>query len=211
MGVVSSSGVVGIVYMASMHYSIIMPVISIHPKISCRVKESEYFGSLTWKRGNPDLALATGFPRHALLKVGDIIETNGYSDIFPPDIPIGYVYKVVNSEDGMSYSLKIKLYTDFKNLREVSILTDYQAPERITLEEKADSLNIDKEDTESPVGESKKTQAARQAEEEKLLEEARKAIAARKAEEARKENKQQGEGERTEDGDKTEYTNTTTP
>lgn len=141
MGVVSSGGVVGIVYMSSQHYSIVLPVISIHSKISCRVKESEYFGTLTWKRVSPDIAYATGFPRHAKIKLGEIIETNGYSDIFPPDIPIGEVINISNSEDGMSYMLKVKLFTDFKNLREVSVITNYRTPERIRLEEVADSLN----------------------------------------------------------------------
>ena len=145
MGVVSSSGIVGIVYMTSKHYSIVMPVISIHSKISCRIKGSEYFGSLIWKRGSPDIAYATSIPRHAQIKKGDIIETNGYSDIFPPNIPIGYSFKTMNSEDGMSYTLKVQLYTDFKNLREVSVITNYASPERTTLEEAAESLNLDDE------------------------------------------------------------------
>lgn len=159
MGVVSSKGVVGIVYMTSEHYSIVMPIISIHSKISCRIRETEYFGSLTWKRGSADVALATGFPRHAKLKRGEIIETNGYSDIFPPSIPIGYVFKIMNSDDGMSYMLKVQLYTDFKNLREVSIITNYKAPERIRLEEEAEALNLD--DEESELNEKKPTEAAK--------------------------------------------------
>lgn len=156
MGVVSSSGIVGIVYMTSKHYSIVMPVISIHSKISCRIKNSEYFGSLIWKRGNPDVAYATGFPRHAQINKGDTIETNGFSDIFPPDIPVGYVFKTLNSEDGMSYMLKVKLNTDFKNLREVSVITNYKSPERVRLEEKADSLNIDDDEESLKAEEAKK-------------------------------------------------------
>ena len=143
MGVVSSGGVVGIIYMTSKHYSIIMPLISIHSKVSCRLRDSEYFGSLIWKRGNPDVAYATGFPRHATIKAGEILETNGFSDIFPPDIPIGKVTKIKNSEDGMSYMLKVKLFTKFKNLREVSVITNYKSPERMHLEAEADTLNGD--------------------------------------------------------------------
>lgn len=167
MGVVSSGGVVGIVYMTSRHYSIVMPIISIHSKISCRVKNTEYFGSLTWKRGNPDVAYATGFPRHASLNIGDTIETNGFSDIFPPDVPIGTVFKVANSEDGMSYMLKVKLFTDFKNLREVSVITNYQSPERVRLEEEADSLNVDKDEAVNPEELKKLEEEMKKAEEEK--------------------------------------------
>lgn len=179
MGVVSSGGVVGIVYMTSQHYSVILPVISIHSKISCRVQESEYFGTLTWKRISPDIAYATGFPRHAKIKVGEIIETNGFSDIFPPNIPIGEVISVVNSEDGMSYMLKVKLFTDFKNLREVSVITNFHSPERVRLEEKADSLNIDEEPDITKAEEEK-------AEMKKIEEELKEAEKIKKEEEAKR-------------------------
>jgi len=142
MGVVSSSGVVGIVYMVSDHYSIVMPLLNESSKISCRVKDSEYFGTLRWERGKPDVALASGFPRHAKFKTGQVVETNGFSDIFPAGIPIGYVFKIQNSTDGMSYQLRLQLYTDFKCLRYVSVIADYTQPERKQLEEKADSLSL---------------------------------------------------------------------
>ena len=48
MGVVCSQGVVGIVYMTSEHYSIVMPILHVNSKISCRLRNSEYFGSLIW-------------------------------------------------------------------------------------------------------------------------------------------------------------------
>ena len=41
------------------------------------------------------------------------VETNGFSDIFPEHIPIGKVERVEDSADGLSYSLAVKLYTDF--------------------------------------------------------------------------------------------------
>lgn len=207
MGVVSSSGIVGIVYMTSKHYSIVMPVISIHSKISCRIKNSEYFGSLIWKRGNPDVAYATGFPRHAQINKGDTIETNGFSDIFPPDIPVGYVFKTLNSEDGMSYMLKVKLNTDFKNLREVSVITNYKSPERVRLEEKADSLNIDDTDESLKAEEAKKIaeELKKDAiEAEKVLEEK-----AKQEEKARKalEELENGGGEQNSTEEKTENEN----
>ena len=69
-----------------------------------------------------------------------MVETNGYSDIFPAGIPIGYVMKIGDSADGMSYLLKVGLFANFQTLREVSVITNYSQPERRLLEEKADSL-----------------------------------------------------------------------
>ncbi|MBQ9666588.1 MAG: rod shape-determining protein MreC [Bacteroidaceae bacterium] len=139
MGVVCSRGVVGIVYMTSRHYSIVMPLLNVNSKVSCRLRKSEYFGSLIWKRGHADISYATSIPRHAKVQKKDIVETNGFSDIFPPGIPIGYVQGIDDSSDGMSYLLRVKLFANFATLREVSVITNYQSPERHFLEEQAEN------------------------------------------------------------------------
>lgn len=139
MGVVCSRGVVGIVYMTSSHYSIVMPLLNVNSKISCRLRNSEYFGSLIWQRGNADIAYVTSVPRHAPVQKKDIVETNGYSDIFPPGLPIGVVQKIGDSPDGMSYFLRVKLFANFSTLREVSVITNYSSPERRMLEDLAEN------------------------------------------------------------------------
>ena len=138
MGVINSRGVIGIVYMTSQHYSIVMPILNEDSKISCRLRKSEFFGSLVWKRGKADIAYVTSVPRHAQVEKKDIVETNGYSDIFPPGLPIGVVQNVGDSPDGMSYFLRVKLFANFSTLRHVSIITNYHAPERRLLEEMAE-------------------------------------------------------------------------
>lgn len=142
MGVVCSSGVVGVVYLTSKHYSIVMPLLNVNCRISCRLAQSEYFGTLEWERGNTRSTYATGFPRHTKVRVGEILETNGYSDIFPPGLPIGEVSKIGDSEDAMSYRIKVRLYTNFETLRNVSVITNYIHAERRELE---DSVQVNEE------------------------------------------------------------------
>lgn len=138
MGVVCSQGVVGIVYMTSEHYSIVMPILHVNSKISCRLRNSEYFGSLIWQRGYADIAYVTSIPRHAEVAPKDVVETNGFSDIFPPGLPIGMVHRINDSTDGISYMLRVKLFTNFTTLRNVSVITNYQSAERRQLEEMAE-------------------------------------------------------------------------
>lgn len=141
MGVVCSNGAVGIVYLTSAHYSIVIPLLSTQSKVSCRLRNSEYFGTLVWKQGRTDITYCTGIPRHANFREHEIVETNGYSDIFPPGIPIGYVMKKMDSDEGMFYKLKIGLFANFSTLRDVSVITNYTKKERADLEAKADSLS----------------------------------------------------------------------
>ena len=134
MGVICSGGVVGIVSMTSAHYAIVMPLINKKSLISCRLNTSNYFGTIQWKQGDIEYAQVVGVPRHAEVKVGEKVETNGFSDIFPPGIPIGDVIKVEDSADGLSYMLTVRLTTDFANLRDVSVIVNYHHPERRELE-----------------------------------------------------------------------------
>ena len=137
MGVVGPTGVVGIVYLASAHYAIVIPLLNEDTQISCRLRGSSYFGTSRWRQGDPSVSYVTGIPRHAVVRVGDMVETNGYSDIFPEGIPVGRVEAVSDANDGMTYELTIRLSTDFSTLRNVSVLTGYQSPERKELEAEA--------------------------------------------------------------------------
>ena len=140
MGVICSRGVVGIVSMTSEHYSIVMPLVNTTSSISCRLSKSLYFGTMKWQRGAINISYVTDVPRHAKIKSGETVETNGYSDIFPAGLPIGQVLNFENSADGMAYHLRVKLFTDFSTLRDVSVIADYVNKERKLLEAQADSL-----------------------------------------------------------------------
>ena len=144
MGVVCSAGIVGIVYLTSRHYAIVLPIISSKTNISCMVMNTNYFGTLQWKRGATNIAYLNDVPRHANVRTGEIIETNGYSAVFPRGIPVGRVLETGDSPDGLAYSLKVMLFTDFATLRDVSVITNYDRAERIMLEQKADSLETGK-------------------------------------------------------------------
>lgn len=122
MGVVSGNGVVGIVYLVSPHYSVLIPVLNSHSSISCMIDKRGYFGYLHWNGGYVHLAYVDDIPRHAHFKIGDWVVTSGYSSVFPTGIPVGQIRYVFNSPDGLSYRLKIKLSTDFGNLRDVAVI-----------------------------------------------------------------------------------------
>lgn len=139
MGVVSSTGVVGIVYMASRHYAVVMPLLNTNAHISCRLRGAGYFGTMVWLHGDATRCYVRGIPRHAQVKAGDVVETNGYSDIFPAGVPVGTVETVRDASDGMTYELTVLLATDFTTLRNVSVLTDYTSSERRELERQVDA------------------------------------------------------------------------
>ena len=129
MGVVSGTGVVGIVSQVTPHYALVMSVLNSHSSISCRLRGTEYFGYMKWKGGRTLRASMDEVPRHARIKKGDVVETSGFSAVFPPGIFLGKVAEIHNSSDGMAYELEILLSTDIANIRHVNVIQNQSKEE----------------------------------------------------------------------------------
>lgn len=141
MGVVGGGGVVGIVYLTGPHYSLVMPVTNRKSSISCRIRGQNYFGYLQWDGSSMVSAYVDDVPRYAKVKRGDIVETSGYSAVFPPGIFVGRIRNIMNSSDGQSYRLDITLGTNFANLRDVAVVTTPYKAEIDTLQTRASRLS----------------------------------------------------------------------
>ena len=115
MGVVDGNGIVGIVYETSPSYSVVISVLNSKSNISCKIIGSDYFGYLKWEHGDS---------RYAYLKD------------FPEGIMVGTVDDMSDSNDGLSYLLKIKLATDFGKLSDVRVVARTGQEEQKKLENK---------------------------------------------------------------------------
>lgn len=133
MGVVCGTGVVGIVYLVSQHYSVVIPVLNVKSNISCKIQNRGYFGYLRWKGGVSEYAYLEEVPRHAHFKLGDNVVTSGYSAVFPPGVLVGKILHVFNSSDGLSYRVMLKVSTDFGKLRDVCVIDDTPMRERLEI------------------------------------------------------------------------------
>ena len=144
MGVACGNGVVGIVYLVSDHYSVVIPALNANSsRISCAIRNRDYFGYLHWTGGDPTIAYVEDIPRHAHFKKGEWVVTSGYSSIFPSGVLVGKIEKVFNSNDGLSYKLQVRLSTDFSRLRDVVVVSDKSISERVKLLEAArDSIRL---------------------------------------------------------------------
>ena len=141
MGVINGNGVVGIVYQTSANYSVVIPILNSKSSISCKIKRSDYFGFLKWDGGSSECATVKDMPRHSLFSLGDTIVTSGHSAVFPGGIPIGTVEDMSDSHDGLSYLLKVKLFTDFGRLNDVRVIAQKGQEEQIELEQKVKGGN----------------------------------------------------------------------
>lgn len=137
MGVACGNGIVGIVYLVSDHYAVVISALNDKSNISCALQGRDYFGYLHWAGGRSDEAYIDDIPRHAKFHVGDTVVTSGYSAVFPKGVLVGKVTKAFNSADGLSYRLQVKLSTDFGRLRDVCVIDDAAVREQRQLQQAA--------------------------------------------------------------------------
>jgi rod shape-determining protein MreC len=136
MGVLSASGVVGVVVNTSPHFSTAISLLNIKYKLSGKIKRNNYYGPLAWDGKETQYSYLTDISRYADFTPGDTIVTSGYSTVFPKDLPVGYVVDAQRQRDDNYISLRVRLFTNFNNLSEVLIVTNRLQAEQQELEER---------------------------------------------------------------------------
>jgi rod shape-determining protein MreC len=122
MGVVSPNGIVGIVMNVTANRSIVLPVLNLEFRLSCKMKNNNYFGSLVWDGKDPRYTYLQELPRHVDFDLKDTIVTSGYSSIFPEGLLVGTITDSQKQKNDNYNSLKIKLFTDFSTLNNVWVI-----------------------------------------------------------------------------------------
>lgn len=137
MAVISHDGVVGIVSGVSSHFSTVIPLLNIDLRISSKIKNTGYFGSLHWDGKDPRTAVLHEIPHHVTLNRGDTIVTSGFSAIFPEGISVGTISDY-DIKGGNFFTISVDLSTDFRNLNHTYVIENIFREELLELENTAD-------------------------------------------------------------------------
>lgn len=121
MGVVDHNGVVGVVNVVGRHAARVISLLNPDMKLSCKLRATDYFGTMTWDGHDPEHAVLKELPKHGEYNVGDTVITSGYSAIFPEGIIVGTVEKKIKNTDSFA-SLVVKLATNFSQLSDVRVI-----------------------------------------------------------------------------------------
>ncbi|MBO4264262.1 MAG: rod shape-determining protein MreC [Bacteroidales bacterium] len=119
-GIITSRGVVGIVYAVDRHYAYGLTLMNPKVSVSARVGETGLVAPLQWSGRRSDQAFLQDVPIHYAVSPGDTILTSGFSSIYPAGIPIGVV-KGSRLVNGISNQVEIRMFEDFSTLRYVIV------------------------------------------------------------------------------------------
>jgi rod shape-determining protein MreC len=128
-GVIGENGVIGITKAVNENYTTVMSIFNSQTKISARIKDKGYFGSLVWSN-NGDVRYMTlnDIPKHVPIKLGDKVETSGYSNLFPSGIMLGKIVGKKIPPGSSTYELKVKLYQDMTKIKFAYVVINYETP-----------------------------------------------------------------------------------
>jgi len=133
MAVVNSKGIIGITDQTQNLYTRVQSILNKNSRINARLKNSNYYGTLNWNGKDYRTVQLSDLPRQAPLKIGDTIETDGKSTIFPEGILIGTISKV-DTGNTVDNKVDIKLFNDMSNLRYIYVIKNLHKEEIQSLE-----------------------------------------------------------------------------
>lgn len=134
MGVVSPVGVVGIVKDVSENFSTVYSMLHSDSKISGKVGTDEIIGTVIWQGEHYRRAELTDIARHHQIEKGDTVFTSSFSQIFPANVPIGYISSFTVNKAYDFYEIKLDLATDFSKVSEVYVIISHKSAEQLKLE-----------------------------------------------------------------------------
>ena len=122
MGVICDQGIVGIVEDTSRYFCKVISILHTKSRVSAAVisrdtankKNNDTFGVLVWDYGHSDYANLTDIPRYHEVKVGDTIQTSGYSFAFPKGYPIGVIESIPGPDPIKTsmHAIRVRLSND---------------------------------------------------------------------------------------------------
>lgn len=128
-GVIGENGVIGITKAVNDNYTTVMSIFNSQTKISARIKDKGYFGSLIWSNnGDVRFMMLNDIPKHVPIKLGDKVETSGYSNLFPSGILLGKIVGKRIPPGSSTYELKVKLYQDMTKIKFAYVVINFETP-----------------------------------------------------------------------------------
>ncbi|MBQ6311558.1 MAG: rod shape-determining protein MreC [Bacteroidales bacterium] len=121
LGVITPSGVVGIIRGTGPRFSYVMSLLNLKQSISAKLGRGSSLGTLKWEGGSICKAYLTEVALNTPVEKGDTVFTSGNSSFFPSDIPIGKALSFT-IEDGMYKRVEVELLQDFSNLDYVIVI-----------------------------------------------------------------------------------------
>lgn len=137
MAVLNFNGVVGLICRVSENNSLVMSLLNRDMKLSGKIKNKEYFGSINWDGKSYNHIFLNEITMPVNVNKGDTVVTSGFSTVFPKDINVGVIEDVKETKGSSFLTIKLTPCVDFKRLSYVYVVDNTAIEEQKKLEQNA--------------------------------------------------------------------------
>lgn len=132
MPIISEAGLVGKIIATGTNYSIGQLMLNQDFRASAKVQRSRVDGIVAWDGG--ELVSLKNVSKTLDVKVGDVVITSEYSNLFPPQLKVGYIISISDKPGGLFKEIQVSPSVNFSTLEQVFVITSVPNSERASLE-----------------------------------------------------------------------------
>ena len=135
MPVINEHGILGHVILVSKRYARVMPYLNTAMRIPAKIQPAQTFGVVRWEGMRTDQLRLNHVVKTDPVEVGHVAVTAGYSDIFPPGLPIGTIDSVAVESGKNELIVFVRPAASLSTAEHAFVIGKSPDPERLALED----------------------------------------------------------------------------
>ncbi|MFU8811814.1 MAG: rod shape-determining protein MreC [Balneolaceae bacterium] len=122
MPVRDTNGLIGTVILVNPNYAQVLPYSNSVFRVSARVQETRAYGIVSWQASGSRALVMNHVPQTIEVEPGQIVETSGHSNQYPPGIPIGVITRTVPGDGVDTQTVYLDAFADLHILSEAFVV-----------------------------------------------------------------------------------------
>lgn len=122
MPVINSDGLIGQIILTNDTYSQVLPYSNSLFRVSASVAETRAMGIISWPAKTHNELVLNHIPQTIELEAGQTVETSGFSNQFPPGIPIGEITELEPGDGIETQTVHLRAFANLNTLAEAFIV-----------------------------------------------------------------------------------------
>ena len=122
MPVINSDGLIGQIILTNDTYSQVLPYSNSLFRVSASVAETRAMGIISWPANVHNELVLKHIPQTIELEAGQVVETSGFSNQFPPGIPIGEITRLEPGDGIETQTVHLEAFANLYTAAEAFIV-----------------------------------------------------------------------------------------
>lgn len=129
MALINADGLIGRVILTTSRHALVMPFSNALFRVSARIQGNRAYGIVSWNTDQSNELVMNYVPQTINVPTGSVVETSGFSNQFPPHIPIGRVIRTELEEGRDTQQIFIRPFVSLHQIAEAFVVLYEPEPE----------------------------------------------------------------------------------